>query len=169
MLVKQCGMSFLSTTHHANLEHMPLLKEHPEPVYTLIRNPYDYILSRYNYEFREEARRNDEVLEKYISKYSLESHSSPFGSIMCMYRNYVDKYFLFEDGPKAFFDAVGFPDVDVGKIGMRSGQIMGERLKIEDVPPVVKELIDHHFAEELALYKQVKEKTWQRIWKEQME
>ena len=137
---------------------MPILKNYSEPVYTLIRNPYDYVLSRYFYSYRHAVDRSDEVLEKHIPKYSLESHSSPFGSIMCMYRDYVDRYFLYEDGPGSFFDAVGFPDVEFGKIGVRSGKLMGERLGIEEVQPVIKELIDKHFPEEVALYQQVRNK-----------
>jgi hypothetical protein len=155
-LVNRCGGHFLSKTHHAHLSDMPLLDAHCVPVYSLIRDPYDYVLSRYFFKYRHAVNRSDAVLEKFISKYSLESHSSPFGSKMCMYRKYVDKYFLYEDGPQEFFNAVGFPDVAFGKIGVKSGALMGERLKIDDVQPVIRELIDQHFAEEVELYQQVK-------------
>jgi len=155
VLIKQCGGEVLAATHHAHLSDMPLLDNYSEPVYTLIRDPYDYVLSRYFYKYRHAVNRSDQVLEAFIPKYSLESHSSPAGTIMQMYRGFVDRYFLFEDGIAAFFAAVGFPDVDIPTIGASSAKAQGPRLKIEDVSLKVKELINQHFADEVGLYQMV--------------
>jgi hypothetical protein len=164
-LVNHCGGKFLSKTHHAHMSDMPLLREYSEPVYTMIRDPYDYVLSRYFYKYKFPENRSDEILEKFIPKYSLESHSSPSGSIMCMYRGFIDRYFLFEDGPEAFFEEVGLGGTEVGEIGLRNCPTLGKRLKIEDVDPKVKALIDQHFAEELELYRKVKEQASQEFLK----
>ena len=151
VLVEQGG-KFLAGTHHANLPDMPTLKEYSEPVYSLLRDPYDYVLAQYYYQNPEPEKQALTSLETFVPKYGAENRDSPFGSIMAMYRDYVDMYFIYEDGIKAFFDAVGLPDVTIPELGRRVSRMRGPR---QPISPTVKELIEMHFAKEIELYKNV--------------
>ena len=62
-------------------------------------------------------------------------------------------YFIYEDGIKAFFDAVGLPDVVIPELGRRVSRMRGPR---QPINPTVKELIDMHFAKEIELYQYVR-------------
>ena len=44
-------------------------------------------------------------------------HGDRFGAQLAIYRDYVDQYYVFENGLEAFFTAVGFPDVNIPNIG----------------------------------------------------
>ena len=163
VLVNQCGGRSLSCDHHAPLCHMPRLEEHTEPVVTTIRDPYDYVLSRFWYAHKHEEVRAETPVEGYICMYAERNrkgqYADEFGSRMCMYRDYVDRFFLFEDGLQPIFDIFGFPDVTLPTIGkptpMQKLQ-WGPRLTVHDLSDEAKELIEEHFAMELALYRQVK-------------
>ena len=149
MLINQCGGEKLTDSHHAHMFDMPLLKKYSEPVYTFIRNPYEYIAARYCYKKRSLAQRKDCTLEEFVPKYSVISRKHENGSTMCMYRGYVDRYFLFEKGVKAFFSEVGFPNVEVMTLGM------GESKRLLDKPPMsnkYKRLVDEYFPEEVEIY-----------------
>jgi len=152
VLVDQCGGEILNKTHHAYLSDMPILDDYTEPVYSMIRNPYEYVLSRYHYKYKTQERRKLRSPEDFVRHYALESHGHDFGSIMCMYRNHVDRFFLFEDGLKAFFDTVGFPNVDIPKEGMHASNRILDKLTIEDVSEAFTNEVEKHFGKELELY-----------------
>jgi hypothetical protein len=165
VLMEQCGGRWLNGTHHARIEHMPLLDDHEEPVYTTLRDPYDYVLSRYWYKHKTPEAKAKNSLESYIIKYSLENregeYGHQFGSTIAMYRDYVDRFFLFEEGLKPIFDAIGFSGVELPEVGKPTPMQKlewGPRLRKEDISQEAKDLIEKHFAEELALYRQVKSK-----------
>jgi hypothetical protein len=158
VLVEQCDGVSLSATHHAHKSDMPLLDEHPEPAYTFIRDPFDYIFSRYNYKYKTEARRREHSIESFVTWYARFHHGAksaqlPYG--MCRYRDYADRFFRFEDGLEAFFKEVGLPDVDVLTVGMESGKRLGKRWTYDTVSQECRDLVEKHFADELALYRSV--------------
>ena len=155
MLINQCGGEKLTDSHHAHMSDMQLLKKYPEPVYTFIRDPYEYIAARYCYKKRSLAQRKKCTLEEFVPKYSVISRKHETGSIICMYRDYVDRYFLFEKGVKSFFNEVGLHKVEVMTLGT------GESKRLLDKPFMsnkYKRLVDEHFPEEVEIYN--RSKTW---------
>jgi len=151
----QCGGKLLAKSHHAYLSDMDQLKDHDVPVYAFIRDPYDYVLTRYYYTHKTPALREQETLEDWIPKYAEENYGDEFGSIMCMYRDYVDDMFLYEDGLENFFEKVGLPDVTMPTEGAwASYQIKNGLPSIDELENSrhVRELIDQYFAMEVALY-----------------
>ena len=163
VLAEQCGGRWLNGTHHANLTDMPLLEGRAEPVITTIRDPYDYVLSRYWYNYKPKEVKAANPIESYIPKFSLENregeYGKQFGSMMCMYRDYVDRYFVFEDGLQPIFDAIGCSDVElpeVGKLTPLQWLQWGPRLRVDEISEEAKTLIEKHFPMELELYRKVK-------------
>ena len=110
-------------TERAFLEHVPeaLISnkhhDHPRdipniglPVYATIRDPYEQALSWY---------------WVYRNRYSVSQwvHKSPPGrrwiqKRMNEYDEYVDAYFVYEDGIERIFKTLALPGVKVGKVGV---------------------------------------------------
>jgi hypothetical protein len=166
-MVRECGGRWLNkhATHHVHLKEMYLLDGRPEPVFTTIRDPYDYVLSRYWYKFKSPDRERECSIEEYIPLYAREVRTGQFGrmfgSQMLPYRDCVDRFFLFEDGLKPIFEFIGFPDVEIETVGKNTPMQMlqwGPRLTVHDISDEAKGLIEDHFAMELALYRQVRDK-----------
>lgn len=127
----------------------------------MLRNPYDYVLSRYWHRYKARLPEFIDSLEDYIPELASANRTHPWKSVVGMYREYVDRYFLFEDGLEAFFRAVGLEHVEIPTIGQVRAHAFGPRLQIDSLPRKYKLLIDTHFAEELELYKLVKKERHQ--------
>ena len=164
VLTKQCGGRWLNVhgTHHAEIQHMHHLEDRSEPVITTIREPYDYVLTRYWYKHKTPDQKAQNTVEEYIVKFARENregmYGRMFGSHMCLYRDYVDRFFLFEEGQRPIFEFLGFPDVEIPNIGKPSALQnlqWGPRLTVNDISEEAKRLIEHHFAMELELYRKV--------------
>jgi len=158
-----CGGKLLANAHHAYLSDMALLKDYDVPVYAFIRDPYDYVLTRYYYTHQTPESRSRQSLEEWIPQYAEESYGDEFGSIMCMYRDYVDRFFLYEDGLEAFFEAVGLSGTEIPTNGaLASYQIKNGLPSFDELENRrhVKELIDQYFAMEVELYRSVKTGHW---------
>jgi hypothetical protein len=134
------------------MEDMPKLKNYDVPVYTMIRDPYDYVLSRYSHKCMSEDRKKNCPPEEWVERYDEECHKDEFGSVMVKYRDYVDDFFIFSDGLESFFAAVGFPDVEMETLGMDERI---KKVKLSDVSADCKAMMDERFADELALYERV--------------
>jgi hypothetical protein len=127
-------------------------REYPEPFYSMMRSPYDHILSRYWYRTRGKKKELQITLEKFISIFEETSHGTHLNAGIAMYHEYVDRYFLFEDGLRSFFDKNGFPGVEIYTCGKNRIPKDHPRLRIEDLDPKYKDLIDKKFHKDVKLY-----------------
>lgn len=155
ILVEQCGGVSLAATHHAHKSDMALLEKYQEPVWTFIRDPYNYIFSRYAHVHKTDRAKMENSIESFVLEYADKHRNSrsaglPYG--MCRYKDYVDRYWRFEDGLEGFFDYHGL-SVDMLTEGLVPA--MRERWTYDTVSQDCRDLINEHFAEELALYESV--------------
>lgn len=153
VLVRQCGGKDLTGAHHAHASHMSILNEYDEPAISLIRNPYDVVLGRYAYATRNIGRfiRNKDF-GFWFDWWKPDGWNS-FRDHIAQYYQYVKHYYIFEQGLEPFFRAIGFPTVEIPWIGQY--EYVGDRLKIDDLDPQHKQLIDERFSFDVELYQSV--------------
>ena len=156
VLKNQCkGIDLLPPNqHHARKHNLEALdrEKHPEPFYSLIRNPYEFVLRSYWY--RNRGNQPSISLDQYIEEYALDAKGNFMGPIIATYMDYVDSYFLFERGLENFFFQVGFPYVRVPTIGMVKAHHT-PRLKMEDLTTAQKRSIEQKWPRDVELYKRV--------------
>ena len=150
-----------NTQHHALRKDVEALdrEKYPEPIYAVLRNPYEYVLSRYWH--RQQVKFSNKLKVSKHPHCSLEEFIPDFArdvatlSIVETYQEYIDRYFLFSDGLRSFFTAVGFPHVDIPWIGKSPVTADNPQLKIEDLDSKYKDMIDESFPKEVELYERV--------------
>lgn len=159
-LTLYCNGQILGKEHHASSKDLERLSEFTEPVVTFIRDPYDYVVSRYNYNYKNERRRFQNPMNSFILKFWNENVNwNGFGSRICPYRDYVDRYFLFEDGIEPFLEAYDLEVPEIPTEGMRVSNNINStpgRKTVDDLDDECRAMIEKRFAMELALYRKVK-------------
>ena len=154
VLLEQCGGIQLSSSHHAT--RAELNKEAPirsEPFYSVLRNPYDVIASKYWRQNRD--REKDLPLGEFLVNFRFNAKYDQFGPIIATYQDYVDRYFLYERGLQDFFTQVGFPDVEVPKIGQVNEKLYRQRTNWRHLDHKYLYAIDKLFPRDVELYRRV--------------
>lgn len=141
-LLEQCGGIQLSKFHHAQEHEIKAQINRSEPFYSMLRNPYDFVLSRFWYQKR--GSRKDLSLSELIQE---------LPSPIAVYRKYVDRYFLFEKGLRAFFDELGFFGISIPEEGTQDLADTSPRLTFKDIDQKAKQLIDTKFRNDVELYR----------------
>jgi hypothetical protein len=149
-------------TERAFLDHVPgayrpsnYHHDHPDdlpqglPVYATIRNPYDQVLSWYA------------PWEKQGFTVVEFLHRSPPGrrwiqKRLNVYDEYVDAYFIYEDGIEQIFKTLGYGIVSVPKVG--TSGVDKTRLTQE-----ARELIDEIFEYDVKLYERITQSFQQQV------
>lgn len=157
VLLEQCGGEQLSVDHHVTPSELQALdrKRYPELFYALIRNPYEFVLRCYWYRFRKSPPAVS--LNDYIGQLrdSMKDHMT--GPIIATYRDYVDRYFLFERGLEDFFFQVGFPYVKIPQVGVLNRQVLRPRMEAKELTGEQRRMIEEAFPGDVKLYNRVKE------------
>lgn len=154
VLVEQCGGEQLSANHHATKVEVIRAQWRPEPFFTTFRDPFEFILSRYWYRTRNggyEALPFDVFLDKYFAAHA----ATPFAPWLCWYAPYAQRLFLFEKGPRHFFEEVGFPDVEIPHLGY-CAPTDRPRLDRSFINYLQEKRINLQFAKDVRLYKRLK-------------
>lgn len=107
-LIKHCDGRKISKTHHASRVELERL-DTELPVYSMMRDPLDFILAAW-------SRSTCERLEDFVETWNPDSLGEWDGRIT-PYDGFVDHYFIFEHGLERFFERVGFPGVPLGHKG----------------------------------------------------
>ena len=164
VLIKQCGGKNLIKDHHVQPKKLvTMIPDYSEPLYSVLRSPYDHILAKFwhlNYRRKPEFR---EDLDTFIINFAFNCQYNFSGPLLASYQDYVQRYFLFENGLKAFFEEVGFPDVELPHIGHTKESDDYPRMNIMQLDVKYKYVIDKLFARDVALYEMVKSgrgKAW---------
>ena len=153
VLLDQCGGEQLSLSHHATREEIQSV-ESAEPFYTFLRDPYDFVLSRYWHRTRGQKNRAW-PFNFFLDDFFLNLNFDRFGMTIYPYKEYADQFFLYEDGLPAFFSAVGFPDVNIPHIGLHKPIQDHPRYRKDRMPRDQIARISSVLWEDIELYEQV--------------
>jgi hypothetical protein len=153
VLTMQLGGKKLCGSHHAHASEMSTLALYDEPVISLIRNPYNVVVNRAAYAFRNIGRfKRTRDFKFWLDWYKPDGWNG-FGDRIAQYHEYVDHYYVFERGLQSFFTAIGFPDVNIPWIGKDS--FPEDRDLVRGMHPQYKQLIDERFQPDVDLYQSV--------------
>lgn len=158
VLVDQCGGEQLSASHHARKEEVIRNRWRPEPMYTTLRDPFEFILSRYWYRTRTDGY---EALpfDVFLDRFSKARINTPFHPWLCWYAPFTERFFLFDYGPQHFFNEVGFHDVEIPHIGYTQESPDRPRLEKDFLNHLQVKRINLQFAKDVRLYKRLKEQA----------
>ena len=113
--------------------HHGYVAGYSEPVYATIREPCDQILSHY---------------WKVRDKWTLEQYLAQRTGRLNLHHAVIGKYFIYEDGLQAIFAQLGYPDVQIDRIGATGADK-------SFLTPARIELIQQKFSADVALYRSV--------------
>lgn len=130
-------------------ENIDRLKEYHEPVVAMLRDPYDWILAQYARHWISRTPTKREPMWTWLSHFNADLTKFGNGRISPYYE-YVDEYYLYENGVEAFLKDIGFPGVVAPKIGTQGTPEYP--IKIDEVNPDCRGLIEKKYAEDIALY-----------------
>jgi hypothetical protein len=129
------------------MHHVPVTEVPKDlPVYTIIRNPYDQLLSWYYHAYKPQGRSFLDFIETYSNGRYL------YKSRLNIYREVVTRHFVFERGLQRAMDDMGFPDIMVGWTG-KTEPVPDKSLYLDD--EAVQKAIQSRFAADIELYEQV--------------
>ena len=132
--------ALISNAHH---DHPDMIPNLGIPVYATIRNPYDQVLSWYWGPWR-----RSHTIEEFLRR-SPPSRNWIQKRLNC-YDEYVDGYFLYEDGLEQIFRTLGYGNVRIDRVGVSGAD---KSLLTEDVCLLIDELLPY----DVALYQRVLE------------
>jgi hypothetical protein len=155
-LIKQCGGQKLINSHHAMPADEARLREFDEPVVAMLRNPYDWLMAQYARHWISRTPKKREPMWTWLSHFNADLIGFGNGRIS-PYHEWVDEYYLYENGVEAFLKACGLRGVEVPKIGTRGTP--EHPVKVESIYPDCRALIDKKYAKDITLYN-----WWRERW-----
>jgi len=130
-----------------------MLKRYHEPVVALIRHPYDYIMSRWAYNKRSEERWRNASWDHWFRWFHPDLDQNDWGDRIAMYHEFVDYYYLYEDGLDDFFYHVGVNPTWVPHVG--EVDTSAWRIPVWEMEPKWRRDINKRFAADMQLYREV--------------
>ena len=159
VLLEQCGGVLLSANHHATKTELNTkAPNYSEPLYSVLRNPYELLASKYWHRtYKRNLEKHPFSFADFLIEVSANARYDQFGPILATYQDYVNRYFLYEDGLESFFKMVGFPDVEIPKIGRVNAELNKTRINWRHLDYKYLQAIDKLFPRDVELYKRVTE------------